>query len=481
MHGRDQIDVVEGAVTNDGKVLGIKVSAIVDIGAYNQFLSPIMGMLTGVMIPGNYDVPNLLFELKGVYTNKTPVGAYRGAGRPEATYLLECLMDAVAHELDLDPAEVRRTNFIAPDKFPHTTPFGTSYDTGEYEKTLDKALEVSGYKSLREEQRQAAADGKLMGVGLASYVEICGFGPWEQATVRVDPSGKIRAYTGVSPHGQGTATTLAQLVADDLGVSMDDIIVIHGDTAQVAAGNGTGGSRGVVQGGNAMLLASGTVRDKAVRIAAHLLEASPDDIDITTDGYTVRGAADRKKTIGEIAGAAYGGNVPPGDEPGLESTRFFTAPGETFPFGVHIAVVDIDKETGRVTFRRMICVDDCGTVVNPLLLDGQRHGGIAQGAAQALCEEVIYDEDGQLLTSTFGDYAMPTAHSLPMFELDRTETLSPRNPLGAKGIGEAGTIGSTPAVRSAVLDALRQVGVTSFDMPATAQRVWRALRAAGGS
>jgi carbon-monoxide dehydrogenase large subunit len=478
MHGRDQIDVVEAAVKSDGTVLGLKVSAICDIGAYNQFLSPIMGMLTGVMIPGNYDIPNLLYELKGVYTNKTPVGAYRGAGRPEATYLLECMMDAVAAELGIDPAEVRRKNFIAPEKFPHSTPFGTSYDTGEYEKCLDKALEISGYKALREEQKKATAEGKLMGVGLASYVEICGFGPWEQATVRVDPSGKIRAYTGTSPHGQGTATTLAQLVSDDLGVSIDDIIVIHGDTAQVPAGNGTGGSRGVVQGGNAMLLASGTVRDKAVRIAAHLMEVAPDDIEITMDGYTVKGASGQKKTIAEIASAAYGGNVPQGDEPGLESTRFFTAPGETFPFGVHIAVVDIDKDTGRVTFRRMICVDDCGTVVNPLLLDGQRHGGIAQGAAQALCEEVVYDEDGQLLSSTFGDYAIPTAHMLPNFELDSTVTLSPRNPLGAKGIGEAGTIGSTPAVRSAVMDALRQAGVKHFDMPASAVKVWRALQGA---
>jgi carbon-monoxide dehydrogenase large subunit len=479
MHGRGQLDVVEAAVKSDGKVLGLKVSAICDIGAYNQFLSPIMGMLTGVMIPGNYDIPNLLYELKGVYTNKTPVGAYRGAGRPEATYLLECAMDAVAHELGLDPAEVRRKNFISKDSFPHTTPFGTNYDTGDYALALDRALEFAGYKSLREEQQKAQAEGKMMGVGLAAYVEICGFGPWEQATVRVDPSGKIRAYTGVSPHGQGTATSLAQIIAEDIGVSMDDIIVIHGDTAQVAAGNGTGGSRGIVQGGSSMLMASNQVRDKAVRIAAHLLEAAPDDIEVTGAGFSVKGAEDRVKTLAEISGAAYGGNVPEGDEPGLEATRFFTASGETFPFGIHIAVVDIDKETGRTTLRRMICVDDCGTVVNPLLLDGQRHGGIAQGAAQALCEEVVYDDEGQLLTSTFGDYAMPTAHTLPMFELDRTETLSPRNPLGAKGIGEAGTIGSTPAVRSAVLDALKFAGVKSFDMPATSVRVWRALQEAG--
>jgi carbon-monoxide dehydrogenase large subunit len=462
----------------DGKVTGLKVTAICDIGAYNQFLSPIMGMLTGVMIPGNYDIPNLRYELKGVYTNKTPVGAYRGAGRPEATYLLECAMDAIAHELDLDPADVRRKNFISKDDFPHITPFGTNYDTGNYEMALDRALEFAGYAKLREEQKKAAAEGRLMGVGLAAYVEICGFGPWEQATVRVDPSGKIRAYTGVSPHGQGTFTSLAQIIAEDMGVDMEDIIVIHGDTAQVAAGNGTGGSRGIVQGGSSMLLASNQVRDKAIRIAAHLMEVAPDDIEVVGGGYAVKGNEDQKKTLAEISGAAYGGNVPAGDEPGLEATRFFTAPGETFPFGVHIAVVDIDKETGRTTLSRMICVDDCGTVVNPMLLDGQRHGGIAQGAAQALCEEVVYDDEGQLLTSTFGDYAMPTAHTMPMFELDRTETLSPRNPLGAKGIGEAGTIGSTPAVRSAVLDALKQVGVKSFDMPASAVRVWQAMQAA---
>ncbi|MCC6180129.1 MAG: xanthine dehydrogenase family protein molybdopterin-binding subunit [Chloroflexi bacterium] len=478
MHGRGQIDVVEAAVTRDGKVTGLKVSALCDIGAYNQFLSPIMGMLTGIMIPGNYDVPNLRFELKGVYTNKTPVGAYRGAGRPEATYLLECLMDAVAHEVGMDPAEVRRRNFLTKDQFPHTTPFGTSYDTGDYEKALDRCLEFAGYEQLRAEQAQARAQGKLMGVGLSSYVEICGFGPWEQATVRVDPGGKIRAYTGTSPHGQGTATSLAQIIADDLDVSIDDIVVIHGDTAQVAAGNGTGGSRGIVQGGSSMLLASNQVRDKAVRIAAHLLEAAPDDVEVRAGGFGVKGAGERTVTLGQVAAAAYGGNVPQGDEPGLEATRFFTAPGETFPFGVHIAVVDVDRDTGRTTLRRFIAVDDCGTVVNPMLLDGQRHGGIAQGAAQALLEEVIYDESGQLITSTFGDYAIPTAKSMPNFELDRTETTSPRNPLGAKGIGEAGTIGSTPAVRSAVLDALMQAGVTSFDMPASPIRVWQALQSA---
>ncbi|MDP8924142.1 MAG: xanthine dehydrogenase family protein molybdopterin-binding subunit [Chloroflexota bacterium] len=478
MHGRGQTDIIEAAVTDDGRVLGLKVTAICDIGAYNQYLSPIMGMLTGMMLPGTYDVDNVRFELKGVYTNKTPVGAYRGAGRPEATYLLECLMDRIALELGLDPAEVRRINFIAKDKFPYTTCFGTSYDTGDYELALSRALELAGYEQLRREQAEKRARGEIMGIGLSAYVEICGFGPWEHGTVRVEASGKISAYTGISPHGQGNATSLAQIIADELGVDIDDIVVHHGDTATTPTGNGTGGSRGAVQGGSAILMAADTVRDKAIRIAAHLLEASADDVEVIRGGFGVKGAPERTVTLAQVAGAAYGGNVPVGDEPGLESTRFFKADGETFPFGVHIAVVDVDKETGRVTLRRFIAVDDVGNVINPLILDGQRHGGIAQGAAQALCEEVVYDENGQLITGTFGDYAMPTAHILPNFELDRTVTTSPRNPLGVKGVGEAGTIGSTPAVRNAVLDALAQYGIKDFDMPATSLKVWQALHPA---
>ena len=478
MHGRGQVDEVEAAVMNDGRITGLKVRATCDLGAYYQYVTPVMGTLTGMMLPGTYDIPNVQFELRGVFTNKTPVGAYRGAGRPEATYLLECLMDRVAHELDRDPADIRRLNFISKDAFPHETAFGTSYDTGDYEKALDRALELADYPRLREEQRAARERGELMGIGLAAYVEICGFGPWESATVRVEASGKVTVHTGTSPHGQGGETSMAQIVADQLGVAMEDVVVLHGDTAMTQTGVGTFGSRSAVVGGSATYLAVGQVKDKAVRIAAHLLEASAEDVAQSDGRFAVRGAEEKSVTLAKVAEAAYAANVPEGDEPGLEATRFFKPVGETYPFGVHIAVVDVDRETGRVSLRRFIAVDDCGTVINPILVDGQRHGGIVQGAAQALFEEVVYDEEGQLVTGSLNDYAVPTAFAFPMFELDRTETPSPRNPLGVKGIGEAGTIGSTPAIRNAVLDALRPLGIRRFDMPASASRVWQAIQAA---
>jgi carbon-monoxide dehydrogenase large subunit len=480
MHGRGQTDYVEAAVRKDGRVLGLKVRAICDIGAYYQYVSPIMGMLTGLMLPGNYDITNVGFELQGVMTNKTPVGAYRGAGRPECTYLLECTMDKVAHVLGLDPAEVRRVNFVKKDQFPYKTPFGANYDTGDYEKALDKALEVSGYKQLREEQKAARDRGELMGIGLSAYVEICGFGPWESATVRVEPSGRVMVHTGTSPHGQGTETSMAQIVGDELGVDIDDIVVLHGDTAQTQTGVGTFGSRSAAVGGGAMVMAVNQVRDKSARIAAHLLEASVDDVERADGTWSVKGT-DKSVTLGQIAAAAYGGNVPADDEPGLEATRFFKPDDSVFPFGVHIAVVNVDRDTGRVTFKRFIAVDDVGNVINPLLLDGQRHGGIVQGAAQALTEEVVYDDEGQLVSGTLGDYAVPTAHMMPMFELDRTVTTTDRNPLGVKGVGEAGTIGSTPALRSAVVDALLPLGIQDLDMPATSVKVWKAIQAANGS
>jgi len=475
MHGRGQTDIIEVAAKSDGRITGMKVTAICDIGGYYQYLSPLMGMLTGLMIPGPYDIENISFELKGVLTNKTPVGAYRGAGRPEATYLLECAIDKVAHELDLDPAEVRRVNFIPPDKFPYKTPFGANYDTGEYVKALDKALEVSGYAQLREEQKKARDEGRIVGIGVGAYVEICGFGPWESATVRVEASGKVMVHTGTSPHGQGTETAMAQIVGDSLGVGIDDVVVLHGDTAMTQTGVGTFGSRGAAVGGGAMAIAVETVQAKAKRIAAEALEVSLEDIEITTSGFGARGVADKNLTLGQIAARAYGGAVPAGDEPGLEATRFFKPDDSVFPFGVHIAQVEIDKDTGRVTFQKFVAVDDVGNVINPLLLDGQRHGGIVQGAAQALTEEVVYDEDGQLLTGTLSDYAIPTAHILPMFELDRTVTTTDRNPLGVKGVGEAGTIGSTPTLRNAVLDALLPFGVTNLDMPATSLKIWKLI------
>ncbi|MCC7367552.1 MAG: xanthine dehydrogenase family protein molybdopterin-binding subunit [Chloroflexi bacterium] len=477
-HARDQIDVVEAAVEPNGKVTALSVTAICDLGGYYQYVNPVMGMLTGMMLPGTYDIPNCRYELRSVMTNKTPVGAYRGAGRPEATFLLECLMDRVAHELGLDPAEVRRVNFVPKDRFPHKTPFGADYDSGDYELALNAALDAAGYARLREEQAQARAGGRLVGIGLAAYVEVCGPGPWESATARVEPTGTVTIYTGLSPHGQGTATSLAQIVGDTLGVPIDRIVVEHGDTAKTATGVGTFGSRGAAVGGGAMAITAGHLREKVLRIAAHLLEASAEDIELQDGLWTVAGT-DRARTLREIAQAAYGGNVPAGDEPGLESTRFFKPTGSVYPFGVHIAVVEIDRETGRVDWQRFLAVDDVGNVINPLLLDGQRHGGIVQGYGQAFCERVAYDDEGQLITGTMGDYAMPTAHGLPPFELHRTVTLTDRNPLGVKGVGEAGTIGSTPTLRSAVLDALLPLGIRDFDMPATSGRVWQAIQAAG--
>jgi carbon-monoxide dehydrogenase large subunit len=475
-HARDQIDHIEAAVSIDGRVTGLRVTAICDLGAYYQYVNPVMGMLTGTMLPGLYDIPSCVYELRQVLTNKTPVGAYRGAGRPEAVYLLECLMDAVAHELELDPAEVRRRNFVPPERFPYQTPFGADYDSGEYAKALDKALAVSGYADLRAEQARARTEGRLVGIGLGAYVEVCGPGPWESATIRVEPGGTVTVHTGLSPHGQGTATSLAQIVGDALGVGLDQIVVHHGDTAKTPTGIGTFGSRGMAVGGAAVAQSAAHVREKVVRLAAHLLEVAPDDVELRHGRWTVAGT-ERGVSLAEVAGAAYGGNVPAGDEPGLESTRFFAPGGSVYPFGVHVAVVEIDRETGRVELQKIVAVDDVGNVVNPLLLDGQRHGGIVQGIGQVLCERVMYDEDGQLLTGTLGDYALPTAHGLPPFELDRTVTLTDRNPLGVKGVGEAGTIGSTPTLRSAVLDALLPLGVTAFDMPATSDRVWRAIQA----
>ncbi|MFN0072462.1 MAG: xanthine dehydrogenase family protein molybdopterin-binding subunit [Chloroflexota bacterium] len=475
MHGRGQVQEAEAAVGPDGRVQAMKVRIVFDCGAYYQYITPLFGMGTGMMLAGNYDIPNHSLELVGAFTNKTPIGAYRGAGRPEAIYLMECLMDRIAHDLGLDPVEVRRVNFIQPEAFPYKAPGTRVFDSGNYEGALNKALDVSGYAELRAEQERARAAGKIMGIGMAAYVEVCGFGPWESGTVRVETTGLVTALTGTSPHGQGLETAFAQLIADELTIPMDQIEVLHGDTAIVPTGIGTMGSRSAVVGGSALYKASIDVREKMVQIAANLMEASPDDVELAHGIFSVRGAPDKSVTWDRVATAAYGGKMPAGMEYGLTSTHHYTPEGETFPFGVHIAVVDIDPDTGRVTLRRHIAVDDCGPVLNPLLAEGQRHGGIAQGAGQALWEGVIYDETGQLVTGSFMDYAMPTAHGLPTFELDRTETPTNRNPLGIKGIGEASTIGATPAVRNAVLDALRPFGADEIDMPTNDERVWRVI------
>jgi len=477
VHGRGQIDYVEAAAKQDGEIVGLRVRAIADLGGKYQLVTPGIATLTPLVLPGPYRIPNISFTLDGVFTNKTPVGAYRGAGRPEATYLLERIMDSVALRLQLDPADVRRRNFIPPDAFPHTTPMGTSYDSGEYAAALDKLLSMAEYAGLRREQSQSRADVSkpLIGIGISSYLEICAFGPWESATVRVEPSGKVTVLAGTSPHGQGHVTPFKQIVADELGVTLDDITVRFNDTAVVPTGVGTFGSRSAAIGGSAVLGASERVRDKILRIAADALEAAPGDVELEPGRIGVRGVPDRSTTVAAVAARAYSGKVPEGDEPGLEANRFFKPEGETFPFGMHLAVVEIDRDTGKVSLRRYLAVDDCGRVLNPMIVDGQRHGGIAQGVGQALLEEVIYDDSGQLATSTFGDYALPRAADFPPFELDRTVTPTPRNPLGAKGIGEAGTIGSTPAIVNAVVDALSPFGITHLDMPTTPERIWRAL------
>jgi carbon-monoxide dehydrogenase large subunit len=477
VHGRGQTDYVEVAVTRDGEIVGLKVRAIADLGGKYNFTTPGIATLTPVVLPGPYRTSNIDFVLEGVFTNKTPVGAYRGAGRPEATYLMERIIDVVASELKLEPIAVRRKNFLTPDQFPYETPIGTSYDTGNYSPALDRLLAMAGYDELRRQQAAARNDSSkpLMGIGTSSYLEICAFGPWESATTRVERSGKVTLLAGTSPHGQGHVTPFRQIVADQLGVPLEDIRVLFNDTSIVPTGVGTFGSRSAAIGGSAVLGSSERVREKVIRIAADLLEASPSDVEISQGRIGVKGVPDRSTTLKEIATRAYDGKVPDGDEPGLEANRFFKPDGETFPFGMHLAVVEIDRDTGKVRLVRYLAVDDCGRVLNPMMVDGQRHGGIAQGVGQALFEEVSYDESGQMMTSTLGDYALPRAADFPEFELDMTETPTPRNPLGAKGIGEAGTIGSTPAVVNAVVDALAPFGITHVDMPTRPEKIWKII------
>ena len=475
-HGRDQVVEYEAAVRKDGKILALRANIIQNLGAYPKGL--FLPATTGTMLVGCYDIPAVEIHAVGVYTNTMAVGAYRGAGRPEAAYYIERMVDLVADALGLDPAEVRRVNFIRPEQFPYTTATGERYDTGEYEKALNRALEVAKYQEWRQRQQEMRQQGRHIGIGMASYVEICGFGPWESATVRVEPSGAVSVYTGTSPHGQGLETALAQLVADELGANFDEVVVHHGDTASVPQGNGTMGSRSLVVGGGALLMAIERVREKARRITAHLLEAAVDDIEFADGKYRVKGAPDRALTLAQIAGAAYGPGLPAEIEPGLVATDFFAPPDEVFPFGTHVAVVEVIPETGEVKILQYVSVDDCGPRINPLLVEGQVHGGLAQGIAQALYEEVQYDENGQLLTGTLMDYAVPKANMLPSFITDKTETTTPLNPLGAKGIGEAATIGSTPAVANAVMDALKPLGIKHLDIPLTPQKVWAAIQQA---
>ncbi len=511
IHGRAQVGTVEIGCKNDGTITGLRYKVFADLGAYHQLLTPAIPTLTGLMLSGAYKIPAIQMNVTGVFTNKMATDAYRGAGRPEATYVVERAIDLVANELKMDPVEVRRKNFPGSDEFPFHTATGLDYDSGNYQAALDKALDLSGYQKLREEQKQARANGKLFGIGMSSYVEICALGPsqampaggWESATVRIEPTGKVTIMTGTSPHGQGQETSFAQIAADELGVDLNDVTVIHGDTAIVQYGIGTFGSRATAVGGTAVLVAIQKLKEKAAKIAAHILQADSSRLTFEGGRYFLQAASaagvsepvvpvgqapagalpepategKSSLTIQEIALAAHvAKEIPPDTEPGLSATYFFEPKNFTFPFGTHICVVEIDKETGETKIVRYIAVDDCGKVINPLLVDGQVHGGIVQSIGQALYEEVVYDEQGQLVTGELMDYALPKASQLPWFETDRTETPSPVNPLGVKGVGEAGTIGATPAIVNAIVDALSPYGVKHVDMPVRPENVWKLIR-----
>jgi carbon-monoxide dehydrogenase large subunit len=495
--GRDQISYVRMGAKRDGTITAWHVKIIADLGAYNMLLTPAIAELGAFVMSGVYKMPALKTDIVGVFTNKCPTDAIRGAGRPEATHMIEVTIEQLAAELGIDPLELRRKNFIPKDDFPAELPIGVIYDSGDYDKALDKLLEHVDMEAFRREQEEQRSRGVYRGIGFSTYTEICGLAPtrvvgpegfgnqagfWESAMVRVHNTGAVTAYTGTSPHGQGHETSFAQIVADRLGVDPAVVEVIHGDTETGPEGRNTYGSRSLAVGGEALARCAGKIADKAKAIVAHSLEAAPEDIELSDGKFSVRGSPDRGMTLAEVAGAAYLNNVPSGMEPGLEETSFYDPENFVFPFGAHACVVDVDAHTGKVRIERYVAVDDCGNPINPLLIDGQVHGGVVHAIGQALYERVHYDEDGQLVTGTFVDYALPTAAELPMFETDRTVTPSPVNSLGAKGVGEAGTIAASAAVTNAVIDALRPLGVDYINMPLTPMRVWEAIeeaRAAG--
>ncbi len=488
IHGRDTINNIELALKKDGTILGLRVKVLADMGAYHQLLTPLIPQLTALMIAGCYRIPALEITIDGVFTNKMSTDAYRGAGRPEATYLIERVMDVAAHQLGMDPAEFRLKNFPLPKEFPYTTITGLTYDSAKYQESLKKALQLSGYDSLRKRQKTGWKQGKYYGVGVSTYVEICAIGPsaatpaggWESGTVRIEPTGKVTVLTGASPHGQGEETTFAQLIADQLGIDPDDVNVVHGDTLAVPYGIGTFGSRATAVGGTAAYLATQKLKAKMATLAAHLLGAKPEEITMSRGGFSAKNK--KSMSFGELVMAAYTArNIPPGFEPGLEATHFFEPSNFTFPFGCHIASVEVDVETGEVQIEKYVAVDDCGNVINPLIVDGQIHGGLVQGIGQAMWEELIYNEDGQLITGSMMDYVVPKAHFFPEFTLARTVTPSPVNPMGVKGVGEAGTIASTPCMVNAVCDALSPLGIRHIEMPLKPERVWRAITHAKAS
>jgi len=478
-HGRAQVQHVEIGARRDGTIVGLRADLIADMGAYP--IGAFLPNTTQEMLSGVYVIPRIASRSRSVVTNATPVAPYRGAGRPEATALIERAIDLMATELGMDPVDVRRKNLIPPEVFPYRTATGTVYDVGDYERPLGEALRLAGYGALRAEQaaRRERRDHLALGVGVATYVEITSFSSKEFASVEVHADGAVTVVTGTSPHGQGHETAFAQLASGVLGVELEAIRVVHSDTGLVKRGAGTWGSRSLQAGGSSVFERAGEVLAKAQVLAAHLLEADADDLEAAGGGggFAVRGAPERAISLGELAAAAAEpSRLPPGMQPGLQAEGVYREPTSTFPFGAHMAVVEVDTQTGEVRLVRHVAVDDCGRVLNPALVEGQVHGGLAQGIAQALFEEVRYDDDANPVTSNLTTYAMPTAAELPHFETMRTETPTPVNPLGAKGIGESATIGSTPAVQNAVIDALAPWGVTHLDLPLTSERVWLALR-----
>ena len=493
-HGRDHVQHLEIMGNRDGAITGLRADVYANMGAHLSTFAPLIpSYLFGLMLVGAYKLENVSCKVYGTFTNTTPVDAYRGAGRPEATFILERMVDLFAGEIGMDPAEVRRKNLIPSFEDGHVIATGVAYDSGNYEGSFDRAMEMVDYQGFRREQEDARKQGRYLGIGMASYVEICGGAPsaiatalgaqaglWESALVRVHPTAKVSVYTGVSPHGQGNETTFSQLVSSELGIPMDDVEVIHGDTDKVQFGVGTFGSRSAAVGGTAVFQSLGKVKDKARKLAAHMLEAAEDDIVFEDGKLFVRGAPAEAKSFGEVALASHlASSLPEGMEPGLEATSFFDPPNFTWPSGTHVAIVEVDVDTGEVSIQRYVGVDDVGVVINPMIVDGMVHGGVTQGIGQALQEEAIYDDEGQLLTGSMMDYAVPMAEVLPSFETDRTETPSPVNPLGIKGAGEAGTIAASPAVVNAVMDALAPFGVKHIDMPLKPEKVWRALRSSG--
>ena len=494
-HGRDHVQYLEMAAKKDGTILGIKAKVYANMGAWLSTAAPgVPTILFGLILPGQYNMKAVGCEVYGVLTNTVAVDAYRGAGRPEASFIVERMVDVLARKINMDPAEIRIKNFIPADSFPHPVPTGLIYDSGNYEIALKKAMDKVDYYNLRKEQEKMRSEGKYMGIGISSYIEVSGLGPskvvrstgfglglWESATVRVHPTGKVSVFTGGNPHGQGEETTFAQLVADELQVPMEDVEIIHGDTGMIPFGMGTYGSRTTAVAGGAIAIASRKLVNKAVKIAAHLLGVDESRVVYENGKFHEKGNQEKTRTMAQVAMAAYGAGadeIPEGMEPGLEQTSFYDPENFVYPFGTHICVVDLDPETFQVKIRRYVAVDDCGTQLNPMIVEGQIHGGVVQGLAQALYEESVYDSTGNLLTSTLSDYAVPTAVEIPRIESSFIYTPSPHNPIGVKGVGEAGSIAAPSAIVNAVVDALSGFGITHIDMPLKPENIWKAVRKA---